>query len=196
MKNTTLPIATLPPLRGENLRTEGVDVRMPTYRKTAKGLAEMATRANKLQPRFRTALILVDGRRTDTELSSMLPHEADETLRWLSDSGFIEMDHASANASEWGATMPGSTSSRPDTGATPREVPPAARKPIAQIQREAVRELTELVGPVAEGISLKIEKARSREELGPLLEIAFQVLSNTRGNTVAQAFRAKHIDGV
>ena len=43
---------------------------------------------------------------------------------------------------------------------------------------------------------MKIEKARSREELGSLLEIAFQVLSNTRGNTVAHAFRAKHIDGV
>ncbi len=170
---------------------------MPTYRKTAKGLAEMATRANKLQPRFRTALILVDGRRSEAELSSMLPHEADETLRWLTDSGFIEVDHASANASQWGSATPGGTTSEPDAGVTPREVvPPSARKPIAQIQRDAVRELTELVGPVAEGISLKIEKARSREELGPLLEIAFQVLSNTRGNTVAQAFRAKHIDGV
>ena len=59
-----------------------------------------------------------------------------------------------------------------------------------------MRELTELVGPMAEAISLKIEKSRSREELGPLLEIAFQVLSNTRGTTVAQGFRARHIDGV
>ncbi len=73
---------------------------MATYRKTAKGLAEIATRANKLPPRLRTALILVDGRRTDDELSSMLPKEADETLRWLSDSGFIEVDHSTANASQ------------------------------------------------------------------------------------------------
>jgi hypothetical protein len=168
---------------------------MATYRKTAKGLAEIATRANKLPPRVRTALILVDGRRTDTELSSMLPQEADETLRWLSDSGFIEVDHNAANAGHWQPSVP-STATAPEARTTPREVPPASRKPIAQIQREAVRELTELVGPMAEAISLKIEKSRSREELGPLLEIAFQVLSNTRGTTVAQGFRARHIEGL
>jgi hypothetical protein len=168
---------------------------MATYRKTAKGLAEIATRANKLPPRFRTALILVDGRRTDGELSSILPQEADETLRWLSDSGFIEVDHNAANTGQWQASVP-SAATAPEMRTTPREVPPAARKPIAQIQREAVRELTELVGPMAEAISLKIEKSRSREELAPLLEIAFQVLSNTRGTSVAQGFRARHIDGV
>ena len=172
---------------------------MATYRKTAKGLAEIATRANKLPPRFRTALILVDGRRTTNELSSMLPQEADETLRWLTDSGFIELDHNASNASQWPAGTSASTlgpNTVPETRSTPSELPPAARKPIAQIQREAVRELTELVGPMAEAISLKIEKSRSREELLSLLEIAFQVLSNTRGTTVAQGFRARHIDGV
>lgn len=172
---------------------------MATYRKTAKGLAEIATRANKLPPRFRTALILVDGRRTDAELGSMLPQQADETLRWLSDSGFIEVDHNAANASQWPASVPApapTVATAPATRVTPREVPPASRKPIAQIQRDAVRELTELVGPMAEAISLKIEKSRSREELGPLLEIAFQVLSNTRGTTVAQGFRARHIEGL
>mgnify|MGYP003549020175 CR=1 FL=1 len=50
---------------------------MATYRKTAKGLAEISTRANKLPPRLPTALILVDGRRSDGELSSMLPQEAE-----------------------------------------------------------------------------------------------------------------------
>jgi hypothetical protein len=176
---------------------------MATYRKTAKGLAEIATRANKLPPRLRTALILVDGRRTDSELGSILPQEADETLRWLSDSGFIEIDHNAANTSQWQASVPASvpatvpgSASAPELRTTAREAPPASRKPIAQIQREAVRELTELVGPMAEAISLKIEKSRSREELGPLLEIAFQVLSNTRGTTIAQRFRARHIEGL
>ena len=213
---------------------------MATYRKTAKGLAEISTRANKLPPRVRTALILVDGRRTDFELSTMLATEADATLRWLSDSGFIEVDHAApgtiaspasgapstmpapaANTSQWPASTTGtdtlpprSLRSLPPEGAAPawerpgggagpdtvpsppREPPPAARKPIAQIQREVVRELTELVGPMADNINMKIEKSRSREELKPLLEIAFQVLANTRGSTAAQSFREKHIEGL
>ncbi len=182
---------------------------MATYRKTAKGLAEISTRANRLPPRYRTALILVDGRRTDADLESILPIEADATLRWLTDSGFIEIDQRAANTSQWGSTVSSASTLGPSTIADTRcsaagdsssaslgDLPPAARKAIAQIQRESVRDLTELVGPMAEGIAMKIEKSRSREELKPLLEIAFQVLSNTRGSAVAQAFRARHIDGV
>jgi hypothetical protein len=167
---------------------------MATYRKTAKGLAEISTRANRLPPRMRTALILVDGRRTDVELGSMLPIEPSETLRWLSDSGFIEIDPTAANASGW--SMSGGLSTAFSDTRPEGELPPAASKPIAQIQREAVRELTDLVGPMAEGICVKIERSRSREELSSLLEIAYQVLSNTRGSAVAQMFRAKHIDGL
>lgn len=168
---------------------------MATYRKTAKGLAEIATRANKLTPQFRAALILVDGRRTDSDLSTMLPKQATETLRWLTDSGFIEVSQ-SANASQWSASSLSNDTQSDMRASAPRVQPPAASKPIAQIQREAVRELMDQIGPMAEGLAMKIEKSRSREELKPLMEIAFQVLSNTRGSQAAQTFRAKHIDGL
>ena len=43
------------------------------FRKTEKGQREIETRALKLAPRFRSALILVDGRRSDAELIAMMP---------------------------------------------------------------------------------------------------------------------------
>lgn len=183
------------------------------YRKTEKGLTEVATRANRLPPRLRAALILVDGKRTDDELSSIIPAEPEEALRWLSESGFIEVAKSSSNASQWGTTGAGTmdTSSGEasiasssvdvhlgdDQAATARnEPPPASRMPIEQIKRESVRFLTECVGPVGEGIAIKIEKARSREELGPLLDIARQVIGNTRGKDKATEFHGRFIDGL
>ena len=53
------------------------------YRKTAKGHTEIETRALRLSPRLRSALILVDGRRTDAELQRMILQQPDETLRGL-----------------------------------------------------------------------------------------------------------------
>ena len=42
------------------------------YRKTAKGMAEIETRVHRLAPRLRGALILVDGRKTDDELATLI----------------------------------------------------------------------------------------------------------------------------
>jgi hypothetical protein len=65
---------------------------MPTlYRKTEKGSAEIATRINRLVPRLRGALILVDGRRSDIELCRMIPGQGDELLLTLLEAGYIEM---------------------------------------------------------------------------------------------------------
>ncbi|HRI18864.1 MAG TPA: hypothetical protein PL196_10105, partial [Burkholderiaceae bacterium] len=61
------------------------------YRKSAKGQHEVETRANRLGPRLRTALILVDGRRTDAELRALIQLEADATLLGLLEGGYIEV---------------------------------------------------------------------------------------------------------
>jgi hypothetical protein len=61
------------------------------YRKAAKGQAEIDTRAHRLIPRLRTALILVDGKRTDDELRLMIAQQPEETLAALLEQGFIEV---------------------------------------------------------------------------------------------------------
>ncbi len=42
------------------------------YRKTAKGHSEIETRAHRLAPRLRSALIMVDGRRSDDEVRKLI----------------------------------------------------------------------------------------------------------------------------
>ena len=59
------------------------------FRKTTKGATEIETRALRLPPRLRTALILVDGKRNDEELSAMILSEPTATLASLLSDGFI-----------------------------------------------------------------------------------------------------------
>lgn len=144
------------------------------HRKTAKGLAEIETRAHRLPPRLRSALILVDGKRNDDELAKMVLQDPDGTLKALLDGGFIE-PHAVA----------------PPPAPLPKAAPPAptmAAPTFEQTRKEAVRALTDLVGPMAEAVALRMEKARSAEELRPLLTLAMQVIANTRGRQMANDY--------
>ncbi len=59
------------------------------YRKTEKGRLEIDTRAHRLTPRLRAALILVDGQRSHTELAKLVPPNA-ALFDTLVAEGFIE----------------------------------------------------------------------------------------------------------
>jgi hypothetical protein len=183
------------------------------YRKTEKGLNEMTTRAHRLSPKLRAALIMVDGKRTDAELSAVILGEPEETLRWLTESGFIEPASGSANASVWGASVANSLSpghstlgtamdgslAHPQKNGAPvvnREPTPASLLPIEQIKRESVRALNDAMGPNAESLAIKMERTRSREELKPLLDMAQRNIANARGEKAAQVFFEKFIDGM
>jgi hypothetical protein len=152
------------------------------YRKTDKGQAEIETRAFRLTPRLRQALILVDGRKTDDELSRLIAADPAATLAALCNDGFIEAIATLADAPE------------------PRkpEAAPAAevmRKPasIDSLRRDAVRMLNDQLGPAAESIAMKLERAKSMAELRPLLASAAQVLGNFRGAEAARTFSARFL---
>lgn len=145
------------------------------HRKTAKGLAEIETRAHRLPPRLRSALILVDGKRSDEELAKMVLQDPDGTLKALVEGGFIEAFEVEPPAA-------------PVRAPQPKVAPPAptmAAPSFEQTRREAVRALTDLVGPMAEAVALRMEKARNPDELRPLLTLAMQVIANTRGRQMA-----------
>jgi hypothetical protein len=149
---------------------------MPTvYRKTAKGVVEIGTRSHGLTPRERNALIVVDGKRNSDELHALIALNPQQTLENLAAQGFIE----------------------PIAEAVPPAAPPrhtaaaAPTKSFFEAQRgAAVRAFTELMGPVGDGLALRMERARSAQELQPLVAMAVYLIGNERGRSQAQAYAA------
>ena len=76
------------------------------FRKTAKGLSEIETRANRLPPRLRSTLILVDGKRDADDLKLLISQQPEETLQSLADQGFIEAVGETLSASPRAAPTP------------------------------------------------------------------------------------------
>lgn len=138
------------------------------YRKTVKGQTEVETRALRIAPRFRSVLILVDGRRSDADLLKLLPQAHADTLDALAQGGFIEAI--------------GSTAGLPQ-----RQPVPAVDSSHAFQQRrhESARALLDRVGPIADPLVARMERTRHASELQPLLAMAIQLVLHTRGSAAA-----------
>lgn len=160
------------------------------YRKTAKGHAEIETRALRLPPRLRSALILVDGRRSDDELRKLVLQQPDETLRTLAGEGFIEIIAITQDA-------PGARAAPPLAPPRPAATPPPAAAPAAparsfeSTRATAVRAFTDMVGPMAEALAIKMERARNFDELRPLVQTAQSIIGNARGGQAAADYAAR-----
>lgn len=160
------------------------------YRKTDKGRAEIETRAFRVPPRLRNALILVDGQRSSDDLCKMILQQAEETLAALAADGFIEAIAAAP------APVPPARPAAVPTGTAPTAAAPLPRANAVNFEtrrRDVVRALTDLVGPVSESLALKMEKARDEAGLRPLLDAARQLVENTRGTATASSFAARYI---
>ena len=147
------------------------------YRKTAKGLSEIETRAHRLPPRLRSALIVVDGKRDVNELKPMILAQPEETLQALAEQGFIEVV---------GETAPPPPPPAPAPKASAPEA--SAAGDFDATRRAAVRALNDLLGPAAESLSIKMEKARNLGELMPLLVQGAQSVAAMRGRAAAEQF--------
>lgn len=157
------------------------------YRKTAKGYAEVATRALKLAPRFRSLLILVDGRRTDEELATLMPTAG--VLDALAAGGFIETVAVTDEK-----PRPRSPAPDPEVAAAAAPVPLApSPEDLVRLRREAVRALTDLIGPMAEPLAIRIERTATVEEFRAAIEVAAQVVANSRGRQQASAFAERFL---
>lgn len=157
------------------------------YRKTDKGQAEIATRQFQLPMKLRSALIMVDGKRTDEDLLRMIPGQAQEVLQSLLHEGFIEVvavaapPRASSSRAEGASAKP---------AAAPATLPPAPSRPLEQVRIQAVRFVVEQLGPLGDDIAIRMEKARSWPDLHPALVIAHKLLADNRGAATADAFKA------
>ncbi|MBE7418926.1 MAG: hypothetical protein HS128_14525 [Ideonella sp.] len=142
---------------------------------------EIATRANRLVPRLRTALILVDGARNESELAQLIRQHAGETLEELLTLGYIEV--ASVTEAAPRKHVAEESVRKPE--------PVATEKPFAALRAEAVRAFNDLTGPAGEALAIKMEKAASREQLAPLLQTAYEIIGNSRGNQAAAEFKLR-----
>jgi hypothetical protein len=153
------------------------------FRKTGKGVDEIATRANHLVPRLRTALILVDGTRNDADLAQLIKQHPTETLEELLTLGYIE-------AAPVAEATPKRTAEEPSAKKA-ASAPASGERAFADFRAEAVRAFNDLAGPPGEALAMKMEKAASREQLAPLLETAYQIIGSSRGNQAATEFKAR-----
>jgi hypothetical protein len=159
------------------------------YRKTNKGVEEIATRAHRLSPRLRTALILVDGTRDEAQLRSLIAQGAAEALQELVSDGYIEVSPVLEEPRKpERAAAPAATPAAAQPAAAPAASDKAA---FAKYRAEAVRAFNDLTGPAGEALAIKMERTGSREQLAPLLEIAHQIITNARGAQAANEFKAR-----
>jgi hypothetical protein len=149
------------------------------YRKTAIGVDEIQTRSRRLAPRARSALILVDGQRSDEELGRLIQLQAAETLALLLAGGFIE---------QAAVVAPPAPPPPPPPPAPAVAKAPAAAGGFVALRREAVRQLTDLVGPASDTLCIRMERAQDMAALAPLIDSASEVIRQMRGQKAANDF--------
>ena len=148
--------------------------------KTAKGLEEVKSRTHGLAQKQRTMLILVNGVATVGDILAKfggIPEIA-AALDALARDGFVETKGMAAGAA---AARPASHGS------------PAAGAP--QTRQEALsglaRYLIDNLGPDADDLTGRLERARTLAEFTAAVERCADVLEGIRGAQKAQTFRAR-----
>ncbi len=142
------------------------------YRKTQKGAEAIATRQHGLSPKQRSLLILVDGKRSVDDLARLGAAQGDavQVLEALLAAGCIEATAGAVAASEPAAAAPN----------------PAFN--LAEAQRFVARRLTDILGPHAEDLCLRIEAARNVQDFQAAVAKAQGIVREFRGAAVADTF--------
>lgn len=148
------------------------------YHKSAKGIEAIASRQHGLSPKLRSLLILIDGKRGFAELAKLSRMLGDprELLTQLLDAGFIE---------------PVELAQTPATpAATPSPIAVRNAVTLPQAQRFAVRRLTDILGPTAQSLCLRIESARNVPDFTAALARAQSIVREFNGAQAAATFEA------
>ncbi len=178
------------------------------YKKTNKGLAEIETRAQRLAPRLRSLLIVVDGKRDVDAIRALVQQPTDDALQALELQGFVEVVGNSTAAAK--TATPAASSAAPNVAASAN---PSARAAVTgpapaasgviplhadnfnALRSQAVRALLDAVGPAGDGLAMRLEKARSAPELQPLLVHAARLVAELGGRAAGERFTARFLTG-
>ncbi len=154
------------------------------YRKTEKGRAEVATRANKLGLRERTMLIMVDDKISRAGLLAKNSHPTSEgILNNLLADGYIEI----AGGNDSGAGASAVTAAVP---LAPAAAQPGVEVSLSSASRFACRALVTYLGPSADDLTSMVEKAKSVAEMSTALDKCRQIIQSLAGKQKAEEFWA------
>lgn len=145
------------------------------YRKTQRGVDALAIRQGGLTPRQRSLLILIDGRRNGVELATLGAACGDvaELLNAMLVEGYVER-----------------LASAPAPAEARRSAAPAGLA-LPQLRSQAVRKLTDMLGPAATDMCLRLEKAQTLQEFRATLGRLEGTLGQIVGTQRAAAFMSE-----
>ena len=148
------------------------------YRKSAKGSEAITNRQHGLAPKLRSTLILVDGKRSFPEIARLATAlgDAEQHLTQLLDDGFIEEAVAPPASAAPAPSLVGNEA--------------VATTSLPEARRFAVRRLTDVLGPTAEDLCLRIESARTPQEYLTAIARAETLVRELRGQETAASFAA------
>jgi len=152
------------------------------YRKTVKGNDAISNRSRELAGRLRSLLILVDGKRAQTDLGQLASGfgDVDAMLGLLAQGGFIEPVAEPALAV-------GAQGAAPAAGVAAPAAPPT----LAQAKKMATRLLVEMMGPNnSQSLCLRIESAKNLPEYVDAVKRAYTVVRESGGVAQAERFGA------
>ncbi len=167
------------------------------YKKILKGVEETALLSKGLALRLRTYLLLVDGIKSADEIISQhqaLP-EIEMVLKALCDEGYIVV--VSESPSIRIATVNQNviaTHSLPAKEILPREIPPPVAQNSQQLnlaKNEMINEVNVLLGKDANLVIMKIQNAKTNDELFALLMGLKKIIGMYAGADKAEKFAIK-----
>ena len=163
------------------------------FAKTARGHAEIETRAGGLSPRVRRVLIFVDGKRPVEALRGMLQSDdLQHTLGLLEEEGYIEMVGVAGpggRALPLDAVLPSATTFR---------LHPPSDDPVRlqQARNFMLNTLNAFVGALGtSSLQDRVEAARSPAELRTLFDEWYHAIVSSRdGRREAEQLRSKLLE--
>lgn len=140
------------------------------YQKSTKGTQAIATRERGLSPKLRSLLILIDGKRGFDELVRLSQSFGDtgHLMAHLLVEGFIEAGAVAGRAAQ--------------------AAPATTAVSLQDARRHAVRRLTDMLGPNAEELCLRIEAARDAHDFRLAIKGAEGMVRQFRGAEAARDF--------
>ncbi len=187
------------------------------YRKTLKGVEEVALKSFGLSPRLRPYLLIADGKLSDEELQSAnaaMP-SVEMVMKSLADQGFLEAAGATASASVPNVVSLSEmrvSNGAPRAAAPPPYIPPAApayRPPPApvaapteavlhgsgefdQIKQNMMRDALHALGPDSTQIIIKIQKCANVNDLFVTMMGVKKIISMYAGDPAAEKFELRY----